>query len=59
MFTYYISDFDECSQMSPPCSQVCLNTEGSFACSCFDGYRISQIDHTQCNGMFWVTILQY
>ncbi|XP_022241765.1 low-density lipoprotein receptor-related protein 2-like [Limulus polyphemus] len=32
-------DFDECSQWGY-CDQLCLNTPGSFECSCASGYRL-------------------
>ena len=32
------TDIDECSTNSHGCSQVCINTDGSYNCSCHDGY---------------------
>ena len=31
-------DIDECSQGTAGCNQGCNNTEGSFICTCNDGY---------------------
>ncbi|XP_053386927.1 uncharacterized protein LOC123542089 isoform X2 [Mercenaria mercenaria] len=31
-------DIDECEEKNNTCSQVCLNTAGSFDCSCENGY---------------------
>lgn len=40
----FVVDIDECARS--PCSQLCTNTPGSFACSCHPGFRLS--DSTQC-----------
>jgi hypothetical protein len=32
------TDIDECMLQDGPCSQHCTNTEGSYSCSCDDGY---------------------
>ena len=50
----YISDTDqdECIAFNP-CDQLCLNTFGSFECSCMDGYEL-QDDMTSCEGMLIV-----
>ena len=32
-------DIDECA--AAPCDQFCTNTEGSFECSCRDGFTLS------------------
>lgn len=40
------SDFDECS-LYGTCSQTCSNTEGSYTCSCVEGY-LSQPDNRSC-----------
>ncbi|PFX32349.1 Mucin-4 [Stylophora pistillata] len=42
-------DFDECSQGSNGgCSQVCINTPGSFTCDCRKGYLLN-IDQKKCD----------
>ena len=44
---YFFSlDFDECAN-GYPCDQICTNTEGSFSCSCYEGYTLNG---TMCNG---------
>ena len=35
-----IADRDECSDGSSGCEQLCSNTDGSFNCSCRDGYSL-------------------
>ena len=41
-------DTDECSVVSP-CNQTCLNTNGSFECSCWNGYLLNS-DRRSCRG---------
>nr|XP_022318516.1 uncharacterized protein LOC111121500 [Crassostrea virginica] len=38
-------DVDECSLSRSPCSQGCVNMDGSFLCTCLQGYRL---DDQQC-----------
>ncbi|XP_041476939.1 low-density lipoprotein receptor-related protein 2-like isoform X2 [Lytechinus variegatus] len=33
-------DFDECAMTPDVCSQICLNTEGSYSCDCTRGYDL-------------------
>ena len=46
MITLY-SDIDECEAGIHDCQQDCYDTEGSFQCSCNDGYTL-QSDGTNC-----------
>lgn len=41
-------DVDECTDSNGGCSQNCMNTVGSFVCSCDDGYSL--INETVCMG---------
>jgi hypothetical protein len=41
-------DIDECILFGP-CGHLCSNTEGSFQCSCMDGYRLEE-DSLTCTG---------
>ncbi len=34
-----LTDFDECS-VDGTCSQLCQNTNGSYHCSCVEGYQL-------------------
>ena len=47
-FHSFSLDQDECSLYSP-CEQVCINTNGSFECSCMEGFEI-QDDMSTCLG---------
>jgi len=44
----FSSDINECS-ISSSCEQNCLNTNGSFVCSCEDGYVLNS-DGQNCTG---------
>lgn len=50
--TRFISDIDECSAPDPEdgsaplCSQICLNTLGSYICSCYHGFRLRSDQRT-------------
>ena len=45
-------DTDECSENNGGCQHVCNNTEGSFACSCNEGYVLAE-DRLSCNSEFY------
>ena len=36
--TWQLIDIDECSEGSDSCAQLCINTVGSYTCSCTAGY---------------------
>lgn len=40
-------DLDECSEMIHGCQHDCVNTEGSYRCSCKVGYSL-QLDRKTC-----------
>ena len=42
------ADIDECDRFSP-CDQVCINSVGSFMCSCESGYELEE-DMRICTG---------
>lgn len=43
----FLSDVDECAGRSHGCSQLCVNTAGSFRCACRDGFSLAA-DHKAC-----------
>ena len=45
----YITDQDECAVNIDGCDQNCHNTNGSFSCSCNNGYRLN-VDDKTCDG---------
>ncbi|KAF2986857.1 hypothetical protein EK904_010923 [Melospiza melodia maxima] len=36
-----VPDVDECASQSHGCSQLCINTAGSFQCACQDGFSLA------------------
>ena len=42
-------DINECEEDNDGCSQICNNTQGSFECSCRDGYTLDG-DGKNCSG---------
>lgn len=52
-FIYIPLDLNECNTYGS-CSQMCVNTDGSYTCSCVEGY-VLQPDNKSCkakNGKF-------
>jgi hypothetical protein len=45
-----VSDVDECSKVPGLCSDGCVNTNGSFNCSCPSGKELNS-DMSTCAGM--------
>uniref|UniRef100_A0A1X7T6A2 Uncharacterized protein n=1 Tax=Amphimedon queenslandica TaxID=400682 RepID=A0A1X7T6A2_AMPQE len=50
-YSYYIAgvtcrDINECQQGTSGCSHICTNTVGSYKCSCYSGYQLSNDSHT-------------
>ena len=50
----FISDIDECTE--DPCDHNCTNTDGSFTCSCNNGYELDD-NGRSCNGMYIMLII--
>ncbi|XP_065650911.1 uncharacterized protein LOC136079122 [Hydra vulgaris] len=50
-------DYDECKSLNPPCSwksSVCINTNGSYKCSCKEGWFLdgeSCLDFDECKSL--------
>ncbi len=43
-------DIDECAIDNDLCGQVCVNTAGSYFCSCEDGFQLVE-GSSQCEGI--------
>ena len=43
------SDIDECIEELDGCDQICTNTDGSYYCTCMDGYELES-DNQTCTG---------
>ena len=48
---FSISDVNECDTNNGGCKQTCTNLEGSFDCSCSEGYILAD-DDLNCVGKF-------
>ena len=42
-------DIDECERGTDGCDHNCTNTDGSYYCTCMDGYELESDNHT-CTG---------
>ena len=45
-----LTDIDECKTSNGGCDHICTNTNGSYQCSCHDGYSLAE-DNSHCVGM--------
>lgn len=45
----FSADINECEEINGRCEQTCNNTEGSFVCSCDEGFTLST-DGKTCVG---------
>ena len=55
------SDIDECQNRNDGCQHVCVNTPGSYKCTCWTGFTLST-DNRSCVGelskyVMWITKL--
>ena len=46
---YLGSDIDECAISNGNCSEICINTVGSYMCSCVSGQSLTS-DNKTCTG---------
>ena len=49
----FIVDIDECLIDNGGCNQTCDNTNGSYQCSCSEGYELTNDTHN-CTGIWCV-----
>ena len=49
MYTYYMTDINECVTFNGYCDQNCTNTIGSYTCSCVEGFVINN-NSRSCDG---------
>lgn len=42
----FVLDINECSSNNGGCSQLCINTVGSYYCNCISGFTLSSNYHT-------------
>ena len=49
LLTLKFLEIDECSEGLSSCNMQCINTIGSYYCTCFTGFQLMNDNHT-CNG---------
>ena len=49
LHNFCCTDIDECAEDTDGCTQTCVNTIGSYLCTCRPGYRLAN-DTRGCNG---------
>ena len=50
-YDFFCEDINECDDpFSSNCTQICINSPGSFDCSCDPGHRLDE-DGITCHGM--------
>ena len=54
----FMADIDECSLGTAECNQGCHNEEGSFNCTCYDGYELHLENLALCVGMHLLLIVK-
>ena len=52
---YDVSDVDECVEGFDGCGHNCTNTNGSYFCTCLDGYELDA-DNQTCTGNDYTSV---
>ena len=52
----YFADINECLSNNGGCAQVCVNTPGSYRCSCDPGFTLG-MDGKLCYGTWYILLL--
>ena len=50
-FKIFFLDRNECESKKSSCQQACINTVGSYYCSCYKGYKLLE-DSKRCKGEY-------
>ena len=45
-YVAFCTDMDECLLSIHQCDMICENTEGSYVCSCGEGYQLDTDEYT-------------
>ena len=51
----YVLDDNECTLRTHDCDQLCSNTDGSYTCSCNNGFTLDE-DGKTCHGQYSVSM---
>lgn len=55
LFTIHTLDTDECSIKTDDCEHTCIDTEGGYNCSCYEGFKL--MNDNKCEGKSNVSTL--
>ena len=56
MLIIHILDIsNKCDEGTSGCNQTCTNTNGSYTCSCYNGYVLDADGHN-CNGKVYIHV---
>ena len=47
----FLLDINECVDSNGGCHQLCNDTDGSYECSCYEGYQLMP-DDVMCEGVY-------
>ena len=50
--TLFLPDVNECEGETHLCTGLCINTAGSYGCSCLKGFVLDEEDKITCHGMW-------
>ena len=60
IYTYFwhhsLLDVDECTAGTDSCQHSCVNTVGSYTCTCNSGYSLNN-DGQSCSGIYLTSVL--
>ena len=54
-FNFISKDKDECALANGGCQHNCTNTDGSYKCSCYSGYKLKS-DGLTCEGKIRIVL---
>ena len=54
LLLWYVSDINECTTSNGGCEHICVNGDGSYSCTCDNGYELNN-NHKNCSGTFHQT----
>ena len=54
-FNFNSKDKDECALANGGCQHTCTNTDGSYKCSCNNGYQLKP-DGLRCEGRIMIVL---
>lgn len=51
MYFICTKDVNECYENNGDCEHICYNNNGSYTCSCKEGYKLNE-DRKTCSGIY-------